>query len=202
MSVVPGLCTRADRRSQGRKILILRVALLEQAGKPFFCLAKNISAAGIQVKLYSSAARVGPVTVRVADENAITGQIVWIENGNAGISFDSGIDPAALLRLQQNLSPVRRRTTPRVHAKSYAALHMRGRIIQGMLRDISCTGARVTTLRPLQIGERASVKFPDLPEVTAYVRWTECFESGLVFETPIPMQVIAQWIDGRVRVTA
>jgi hypothetical protein len=201
MSVVPRPSGCADRRSQERQIMILRVALLEQAGNPFFCLARNVSAAGIQVKLYSSAARVGPVVVRVADEAPIAGQIVWVENGNAGISFDGGIDPAALLRLQQNLSPIRRRTTPRVNAKAYAALHMGGRIIHAMLRDISCTGARVTTSRPLQIGDRASVRFPDLPALTAYVRWTERFESGLVFETPIPMQVIGQWIDGRLRVT-
>jgi hypothetical protein len=190
----------ADRKA--RQIMILRVALLEQAGKPFFCLARNVSAAGIQVRVYSSAASVGYVVVRVADENPIAGQIVWIKNGNPGISFVGGIDPTALLRLQQNLSPIRRRTTPRVKAKSYAALHMDGRIIQAMLRDISCTGARVTTSRPLQIGERTTVRFPDLPELTAYVRWTECLESGLVFEAPIPMQVIGQWIEGRLRVTA
>ena len=181
--------------------MILRVGLLEQAGKPFFCLARNVSSAGMQVRLYCSAARVGDVVVRIADENPIAGQMVWVENGNAGISFDRGIDPATLLRLQQNLSPIRRRSTPRVKATSYAALHRDGRIIQAVLRDISCTGARVTTTRSLEIGERTCVRLPDLPELPAYVRWTECSESGLVFETPIPMHVIGPWIDGRLRVT-
>lgn len=201
MTVVSRLSSCVDRRSQERQLMILRVGLLQQAGKPFFCLARNVSSAGMQVRLYSSAARLGDVVVRIADENPIPGQIVWIENGNAGIGFDSGIDPATLLRLQQNLSPIRRRSTPRVKATSYVALHTDGRIIQAVLRDISCTGARVTTVRSLEIGGRARVRLPDLPELTAYVRWTECSESGLVFETPIPIHVIGKWVDGRLRVT-
>ena len=64
-----------DRRSQGRQKMILRVGLLEQAGKPSFCLVSNISSTGLQVKLYSSAARVGDVRVRVADENPIPNRL-------------------------------------------------------------------------------------------------------------------------------
>jgi len=33
----------------------------------------------------------------------------------------------------------------------------------------------------------------------AYVRWTDRDEAGLLFEAPLPMQVIAEWVDGRMR---
>ena len=191
-----------DRRSQDRQKMILRVGLLEQAGKPSFCLVSNIFSTGLQVKLYSSAARVGDVRVRVADENPIPGQIVWIRNGNAGISFEESVDPATLLRLQQKLGPVRRRSMPRVKATSYAVMRVGGRMLAAVLRDISSMGARVTTSRSLEVGTLAIIRLPDLPELKAHVRWTECSESGLVFETPIPMQVISEWIDGRIRVSA
>jgi hypothetical protein len=177
--------------------MILRVGLIEQAGKPSFCLVRNVSSRGIQVKLYTSSVRAGDVVVRVADESRISGQIVWIEKGNAGICFDEEINPAALLRLQQKLGPARRRSIPRVKAASNAASLIRGRIIQAVLRDISSLGIRVTTSRSLEIGAPASVRLPGLPEMKGYVRWSECFDSGLVFETPIPIDTIGQWIDGR-----
>lgn len=195
------LSGQAERRSHERQTMILRVGLLEQAGSPTFCLVRNISSTGMQVKLYSSAVRPGGVAVRVADENPIAGQIVWIENHNAGISFDQNVNPATLLRLQQKLDPVRRRSTPRIKAASCAALHVGGRIVQAVLQDISSMGARVITSHALEVGVPMMVRLPDLPELKAYVRWTERFESGLIFETPIPMQVIAQWVQGRIRLT-
>ena len=76
-----------------------------------------------------------------------------------------------------------------------------GRMVAAVLRDVSSMGARVTTSRSLEVGALAIIRLPDLPELKAHVRWTECSESGLVFETPIPMQVISEWIDSRIRVS-
>ena len=188
-----------DRRSQDRQKMILRVGLMEQSDRPYFCLVRNISATGIQVKLYSSALRAGDVVVRVADEDPIAGQIVWVRNGNAGIRFANSMDPATLLRVQQKLGPARRRSMPRVKATSYAVLRVGGRMISAVLRDVSNMGARISTSRPLQVGTRATVRLPDLPELKAYVRWTDRDEAGLLFEAPLPMQVIAEWVDGRMR---
>jgi hypothetical protein len=140
--------------------------------------------------------------VRVADEDPIHGRIVWVSDGNAGIRFEAEIDPATLLRLQQKLSHERRRSMPRVRTTSRATMRVNGRKVQAELADISSMGARVTTSRSLEVGTLAFIAFPDLPEIRAYVRWTEERESGLVFEPPIPMQVIGQWLDGRLRATA
>jgi hypothetical protein len=189
-----------DRRSKDRQRMILRVGLLAQAGKPFFCLVRNVSSTGMQVKLYASTARPGNVVIRVADEDQIAGQIVWIKNGSAGISFDEDIDPETFLRLQQKLSPVKRRSMPRVKATSYAALLVGGRTVQAVLQDVSCMGARVMTSRLLEAGARVSIRLPDLPEIRGSVRWTEGSDSGIAFETPIPMDVMSQWLEGRLRV--
>ena len=57
-------------------------------------------------------------------------------------------------------------------------------------------------MAPLRSGDRAIITLNDLPSLEAYARWSEGDEAGLVFETPIPMQIIAQWIDGRLSVAA
>lgn len=191
---------RADRRSENRQKMVLRAGLLHQAGKPFFCLVRNLSSTGIQITLYTSTARTGGVVVRIADEEPISGQFVWIKNRSAGISFDESIDSKTLLRLQQKLSPLGRRAMPRVKATSYAALLVGGRTVQAVLQDVTCMGARVTTSRSLEVGADASIRLPDLPEMRASVRWTEGSDSGIAFETPIPLHVISEWIEGRLHV--
>jgi hypothetical protein len=191
-----------ERRSQERYTMILRVGILEHGGKNSVCLVKNISATGVQLKLYTSAPVDHVVRVCVADEEPISGRIVWINEGVAGIRFEARIDPQALLRFQQKLGTVRRRSMPRIAATGYTAVRMGGRIISSVLRDISSMGAKISTSRPLETGGVAMVRFPDLPEIRAYVRWVDDCESGLVFETPIPMQVIAEWLERRPRENA
>lgn len=188
-----------ERRDAQRQKMILRAGLLDQAGRLSFCLVTNVSATGMQIKL-CTAPRTGDVVIRVADESPIAGQIIWVKKDSAGIHFDENIDPETFLRLQQKLSPAKRRTMPRVKAISYAALLADGRTIQAVLQDVSCTGARLTTSRSLEVGTRVSIRLPDLPEMSALVRWTQAPDSGIAFETPIPMQLISEWIEGRLRV--
>lgn len=192
---------RLDRRSQERQKMILRVGVLIQNGKTSFCLVRNVSSAGVQVKLYCRTCRLGDVVIRVADEDRIDAKIVWIKHQRAGIEFDTSIDPSTLLRLQQKLNPVKRRSMPRIEATSYAAVRVDGCNVQAVLGDISSMGARITTSRPLEVDTRVCVRFPELPELRAHVRWIDGAECGLAFETPIPMQVIGDWMDGRFRVS-
>jgi hypothetical protein len=182
--------------------MILRIGVLSQEGKTSFCLVRNVSAGGVQVKLYTASFERGEVTFRVADEDPLRARIAWIEKGIAGIEFHDGIGPSALLRLQQKLAAVRRRSTPRVKASAFVAIRIGGRTLRASLCDISSMGARVRTSRPLPVGGAALIRFPDMPEMRAFIRWTAETESGVIFETPIPMSVIAAWIDARMRVIA
>lgn len=186
---------RQERRTEERQTMILRAGVLEQEGRSSFCLARNISPAGLQVKLYGNAVVEGDVLIGVADEPPIPGRVVWIEEGLAGIRFQKDVDPATLLRVQQKLKPVRRRSIPRIRTNLFAGIRISGRSLHGELRDISSMGARIKMSCPLRVGEAAFVTLPDLPELRSYVRWTDERECGLMFETPIPMQVIANWIE-------
>jgi len=189
-----------DRRANERHTMILRVGVVAQNGKTSFCLVRNVSASGVQVKLYTGSFTRGDILFRVADENAVEARIAWIENDLAGVKFHDDIEPATMLRLQQKLTPARRRSIPRIRAAASTAIRIGGRSIAATLCDISSIGAKVRSSRSLPVGGVAHVRFPDLPELKAFVRWNQGSESGLVFETPIPMNVIASWIEGRLRV--
>ena len=192
----------AERRKEARYTLILRVGVLEQNGKASLCLIKNISSSGVQLKCYARPIVDAEASIRVADEAPLRGRLLWVDGETAGMSFEEELDSAALLRVQQKLRPNRRRTTPRVSVEASACLRTGGRIYRAAVCDISSMGARIRTSAPLRPGDRAIVTLNDLPSLESFVRWSEGNEAGLVFETPIPMQIIAHWIDGRIPVSA
>ncbi len=205
---MPGSCAirndwwEAERRKEMRYTLILRVGLLEQDGRSSLCLIRNISSSGVQLKCYTRPIADAKASIRVADELPLSGRIVWMEGDTAGMTFDEELQASALLRVQQKLEPNRRRSTPRVNVSARACLRTGGHIYRAAVCDISSMGVRIKTKSPLAAGDRAIITLDALPSVESYVRWSEGDEAGLVFETPIPMQIIAQWIDGSVSVSA
>lgn len=190
-----------DRRKAARYRLILRAGVLEQEGKTCFCLVKNISTSGVQIKFYTRPVLAAAAMLRVADEQPVSGRIAWIKHDTAGISFDEDLDADALLRVQQKLRPNRRRAFPRVTIEATALLRIHGRPHAASVSDISSIGARIRTQATISAGDRALVELVDLPSIAAYVRWADSGEAGLAFETPIPMQIIAHWIDGSAQVS-
>ena len=196
-------CSRSDeRRTEARYTLILRVGVLEQLGKSSLCLVKNISTMGVQLKCYARPIVDGAASIRVADEPDVLGRIAWVKDGIAGMSFFEELDSNTLLRVRQKLRPNRRRSMPRVGVEATAVLRAGGRTERVSVCDISSIGARVQTRLKLSAGDRAIIELADLPSLQAFVRWSDEEECGVAFNTPIPMQIIADWIVGRVRLSA
>jgi len=191
-----------ERRGEVRHTLILRVGVLEQGGKSSLCIVKNISSMGVQFKFYAPPIVGATASIRVADETAVEGHVVWAKDDVAGMNFFEELDSRTLLRVRQKLKSIRRRNMPRIDVDASATLRSGGRVCRARVCDISSLGARVRTTAPLRAGDRAVLAFADLPSLNAFVRWSDGGESGLVFEAPIPMQIIAHWIDGRVRLSA
>jgi hypothetical protein len=191
-----------ERRKEPRYTLILRIAVLEQQGRTSLCLVKNVSSAGVQMKFYARPVLDGHCSVRVADEPAVKGRIMWVRDDVAGVSFDDELDTTTLLRVRQKLRPNRRRTTPRVSVDASAVVRAGGRTWRADVCDISSLGARVRTRSALKEGDRAVIALADMPPLNAYVRWSDGGEAGLIFETPIPMPIIAHWIHGRLALSA
>ena len=207
MRHLPSHCEREvesnfDSRRAERQALILRVALISSAARAHFCLVKNISPLGLQVKVFGRFPADAAVTIRVGDEEPLYGRVAWVEQPHAGIEFDSPVDPDALLRIAQKCPVTRRRSLPRATAMARAALRSNGRTYGVELRDISASGAKVRTGRIKSLEGSIVLTLPDLPPMKAFVRWTDGEYAGLSFATPLPIQIIAGWLDERIRVSA
>ena len=184
----------ADRRAHERPTMVFRVGLLEFEGKSTFCLLRNISPDGAQVKLYSALSEGGNVSLRVGDEQGVDGRVAWVRQGLAGIAFKHPLNATTLLRVQQMEAPQRRRTCPRASASGSAILRTGGHTFSAKLVDISTSGAKILTARPIEAGGTAVLALPKLPSLRAFIRWTHGQDTGLTFETPMPIQVIAHWL--------
>lgn len=190
-----------DRRAHERPTMVFRVGLLEHEGKSTFCLLRNISPNGVQVKLYSAVSEGSKVSLCVGEEQAVDGWVAWVRHGLAGIAFKHTLDATTLLRVKQMEVPQRRRACPRASASGSAILRTGGQEYSAKLLDISMSGAKILTARPIEPGGTAVLALPRLPSLRAYVRWTRGQDTGLTFETPMPIQVITQWLREQPHVT-
>lgn len=184
----------SDRRAHQRPTMVLRVGLLEYGGRSSFCLVRNISPEGVQVKLFTTVSEGTDVNLRVGDENFLSGRVVWMRHGLAGIMFKDSVDPNTLLRVRQLFAPKQRRASPRAPASGCAVLKTGGQDYSAKISDISHSGAKVITARPIEPGPQAVLMLPNLPALQGFVRWTHGKDTGLIFATPIPIQVLADWL--------
>jgi hypothetical protein len=182
---------------------VLRVALLTGSDRATFSLVRNISSLGIQVKLFGQLPTSESVQVRIADEDPIPGRIAWVKDSLAGIEFDAPIEPETILRLAQKKSQKRRRASPRMTAMARGLLRTNGRTYAIELRDIGAFGAKIRTSHAIKcFGPSVMLVLPDLPPIKAFVRWTADDEMGLAFQSALPIQIIAAWVDSRIRISA
>lgn len=191
-----------ERRALKRETMVLRVGLLESGGKSSFCLVKNISAAGVQVKIYGHISPDCPVSLKVGDESPLEGKVVWIHDQLGGIEFNTPLDPTTLLRVTQKLASTKRRSSPRVNAAVRALLRTGGHTFTAELCDISTSGAKVRTRKVIQPGPWVLLDLPGMPTIRAHVRWADEHELGLSFDAAIPIQIIAGWVNERLQVSS
>lgn len=190
-----------ERRERNRQKMVLRVGIIDDGQRPSFCLVRNISPAGVQVKLFNQLARGTEVRLRVGDEDPLAGRVMWVRDKVAGIQFDALLEPERMLRVTQRLAPTKRRSSPRVSAFARATLRTGGRTYSAELCNISASGAKVRMQRTVTLGPSVMLTLPDMSAIKTYPRWVAEHEVGLVFETPLPIQTIADWLDQRVNVS-
>lgn len=190
-----------ERRTASRHKLVLRIGIVEISGRASFCILRNISPRGVQVKLYGKPLVGSRVRLRVGEDTQIQGKVVWINDQLAGIEFDHELPPATLLRVEHKQEVRRRRGTPRVLTRADAKLRTCGRAYRVILSDISTAGAKFQTDKRLPSSGPATLELPDLPPVSAFIRWSDDEELGVSFGVPMPIEVIAQWLDQRSHVS-
>lgn len=183
-----------ERRGAERHIKILRVGTLVVDGRRELCLIRNISAGGVMAHVYSCFDPGQRVTVELKTSQPVTGRVVWVRGGNAGIQFDSAMDVAELLANPRVLDNGWRPRTPRIEVDRMATLRIGARTSWVHARDVSQSGVKIETSDPPATGEEVVVTLEGLPPRHGVVRWQSGDHIGIAFNQLIPFGELIEWL--------
>lgn len=188
-----------ERRSDSRQTMVLRVAIIDDGQRALFCLLKNISPNGVQIRTYTGLDLGKSVKIFVGEESPVAGKVVWVDGKLGGVQFDRPLSPAKLLRVEQNVQDGKRRASPRICTRSAAKLRSSGRSYGVQLRDLSNTGAKIRAAKHISVTGLALLELPGLPPITCFVRWNDGLDIGLSFTSPVSLETITTWLHGRLQ---
>lgn len=184
-----------ERRAEERRTTLLRVGKIVVGDEQRLCMIRNLSSAGAMLKLYQPLALGERVQVEVAPEQPVDAEVVWCEEGLAGIAFYERIDVIAALRGGHEAGPYRRiKRIPRVRVSRPARLCTDDSECEVTLCDISPNGACIATGLLLATDTEVALFIDGLPPLTGNVRWNDGSHAGMKFDVSIRVDVLAAWL--------
>lgn len=193
----PALTAVAAQKDRApRVVTLLTTGKLIIDDREALCRVRNMSATGMMIET-NAALEVGQelrIGIRCGSE--IDARVAWVRDGAAGLALLTTIDVEAALATQPRVSRIvrpRRARAPRLAAECPIEVDARGQLHQGVLLNISQSGARLRlTFRPAH-DDRLILYIPGLPMKSAAVRWMRDAEVGVGFYEVLPFSLLAEW---------
>jgi len=183
-----------ERRRQQRHRTILRVGALIVDGERELCLVRNISAGGVMVHVYRPCAVGTRVQIEIKNDHPIAGEVVWEEDANIGIEFDTPIDVPDLLATSKLLGDGRLARRPRVEIDRAVKLRCGADTYWARARDISQGGVKVELEEEMPIDADVVVTLDGFRMLAGVVRWRREGQCGISFIQVIPIAELCEWL--------
>ncbi|GAA0295928.1 hypothetical protein GCM10009087_02090 [Sphingomonas oligophenolica] len=183
-----------DRREEFRQMTVRLVAKLRTSEREELCLVRNLSSRGLTAHVYSAIEVDSAVTFEFASGVTIPARVVWQRDSVMGVQFAERTDPALILSVRERFPDAPAPRAPRVELNigATARVNMVHRPIT--LNNISQGGARVAVEEPVDVREKLTLLIDGLPPLTGQVRWSRGGVAGLAFLSPVPFDILAQWL--------
>jgi hypothetical protein len=197
----PELALSPDRRSAQRLMATLRIGKMVCNDVEELCLIRNISEGGAMLRVYAPRAVGDQVSIELKSNRTVTGEVVWksADGASIGIRFDEPIDVNDVLRNECSRTG-RRIRSPRIAAHSRARLRIGQDTHFTELCDLSQGGAKVAFWDPVELNEEVVLTIPGLRSLKGIVRWQAHEQTGISFNTPLPLGELIEWLNaGRAR---
>lgn len=185
-----------ERRREARHITILRVGTLIVDGRRELCLIRNISVGGLMAHVYSTLRTGQSVSVELKNNQPLQGKVIWTEDANIGVAFDTPIDVAAMLASQAGLENGWQPRLPRVEVDRLGELRIGATVHAINTRDISQGGVKVECDSPLPVGADVVVMLEKLRPLQGVVRWCHDGQGGIAFNQVVPFHELMGWLSG------
>ena len=180
-----------ERRSDERYLTLLRVGAIVAGGQRELCLIRNISAGGMMIRAYSPLAVGTAVSVELKQGDPVSGIVQWVEDGLAGVTFDSPIDVVGLLA-PPGEGP--RPRLPRIELDCMGWVRQDGDVLRARLVNVSQGGVRIETATELTVGGDAVVTLPGLTPAAGVVKWRDGESYGIAFNRALILSDLVHWL--------
>jgi hypothetical protein len=183
-----------ERRQGQRHLTILRVGALIVDGERELCLVRNISAGGVMAHVYRELPVGTRVAVEIKNDEPLAGKVVWADDANVGIAFDTKIDVPDLLATSKILGDGKRARRPRVSIDRMAKVRCGATVFFAHARDISQGGVKIDTDQKLPVDADVVVTLEGFRALPGVVRWQGERQCGISFIQVIPIQELCDWL--------
>lgn len=91
--ITDGLRRMLDERAEQRSDAESQTAVLNHRGHRHVVRVANLSASGAMIIFSGDLAEGDELVLQLLDHGSVTGQVRWVRDGRAGVSFDDGAGP-------------------------------------------------------------------------------------------------------------
>lgn len=183
-----------ERRDDERHLTLFRVGSINIGDRRELCLIKNISSGGMMIRAYCPLEGGQPVSIELKRGEQISGKVLWVNSGSAGIEFDERVDVVELLATSMD-GP--RPRMPRVEIRCIASIRQGSQVYGMRAHDISQGGLKVESSSDLVIGSDVAVAIPGLRPQQGVVRWKDGRCYGVTFSRLLALNELVEWLQSQ-----
>lgn len=190
----------AERREDERVHAMLRVAKLKTEDGEQLIRLRNVSAGGLMAEVGQAVGVGDRIAVELSSQE-IPGAVVWTREGCIGVKFDHNIDLGELLAGRKPRHGFRPRP-PRLEVGCKASIKIGKFYYTVDVHDISLGGLKVEPIDEYCVGKDVVVVVESLRPIKGKVRWYADRRAGIVFNTPMEFDELAEWIGKRLELAS
>jgi hypothetical protein len=189
-----------ERRDGDRVLPTLCIVKLTSKDGEQLMRARNVSAGGMMCDIGQ------PVTVGEHVEIELNSQkipstVIWIRDSSAGFKFDENIDLGELLAGRKPRHGFRPRP-PRLQVQCKASVRVGKTYYNCDVHDISLAGMKIEPIEEYCLGKSVVVVVESLRPIKGEVRWFNERKAGIVFDKPLSLEELAEWVGKRLELAS
>ena len=190
-----------ERREEDRVTAMLRVGKMTSAGGDEQLIRiKNLSAGGLMAIVTRPPLVGDRIGVEVSSQN-IPSSVVWTRDDLVGVKFDQNVDLGELLAGRKQRHGFRPRP-PRLDIPCKASVRVGKLYYTVDVHDISLGGMKVEPIEEYCVGKKVVVVVESLKPIQGEVRWYSERKAGIVFDSPLDFDELAEWVGKRLELAS
>ncbi|WP_310468092.1 PilZ domain-containing protein [Sphingomonas sp.] len=191
---------RPGERLDDRVLPMLRLAKMVTPRGEQLLRVRNVSAGGLMAETVA-VTDVGEAVAIEMSAQKIPASVVWIRDGMVGLKFDNNVDLGELLAGRKPRHGFRARP-PRLEVGCKASLKIGKLYYTVDVHDISLGGIKVEPVDEYCLGKQVVVVVESLRPVRGEVRWYSERRAGILFDTPLTFEELAEWVGKRLELAS